>query len=107
MLLPWLNGERWRDRYDVLKEPLMKEEPAVPMRPMPLELGPAPAKVNPLERCNLSLLHPGLACGTERGASSRSGTAGDSSDGTAHLLQEVQRYTGRVCWIDTPSLPCG
>ncbi|MFM7512884.1 MAG: hypothetical protein ACKO3F_05860, partial [Cyanobium sp.] len=78
-------------------------------REMPEALGPTPEQgVSPFERCNLWELYSALACGIAKlrfitlwdGSSS----GGDGPGGTAHLLRQVKRRTGRVEWIDTRTL---
>jgi tetratricopeptide (TPR) repeat protein len=102
-ILPSVCGQQWRDRYFAMKDKL-----TLPIRLMPDELGPTPQQGNAYERCNQWLLSSALACGIDRVRfiSLWNGTGGDGPGGTAHLLQEVQRRTGRVNWIDTSSLPC-
>lgn len=65
------------------------------------------AQLDRFERCNLWLLGAALAQGVQRlrfvclwdGASH-----GDGPGGTAHLVREVMRRTGRMAWIDTRTL---
>jgi hypothetical protein len=65
------------------------------------------AQLDRFERCNLWLLAAALAHGVQRlrfvclwdGASH-----GDGPGGTAHLVREVMRRTGRMAWIDTRTL---
>ncbi|EAQ75252.1 hypothetical protein WH5701_09219 [Synechococcus sp. WH 5701] len=101
-VLPSVHGDQWRDRYYAMKEKL-----TLPIRLMPVELGPTPPQVNAFERCNLWVLNSALACGIDRVRfiALWNGAVGDGPGGTAHLHQEVQRRTGRVSWIDTRSLP--
>jgi hypothetical protein len=102
-VIPSQNGSRWQERYYAVKEKL-----SLPIRLMPDELGPTPAQLNAYERCNLWQLYSSMACGIDKvrfitlwdGSS-----GGDGPGGTAHLLQQVQRRTGRVTWIDTRTLP--
>jgi hypothetical protein len=114
-VLPSLNGEGWRDRYYALKDCHGRREkgssrrkPRLQLREMPEALGPTPElNVNPFERCNLWELYSALACGIAKlrlitlwdGSS-----GGDGPGGTAHLLRQVKRRTGRVEWIDTRTL---
>ena len=78
------------------------------LREMPVALGPTPElNVNPFERCNLWELYSTLACGIAklRFITLWDGSSGsDGPGGTAHLLRQVQRRTGRVEWIDTRTL---
>ncbi|MEB3165074.1 MAG: tetratricopeptide repeat-containing protein [Cyanobacteriota bacterium] len=114
-VLPSQNGERWRDRYYALKDRHNRREkgssrqtPRLEIREMPEALGPTPELgVNPFERCNLWELYSARACGISKlrfitlwdGSS-----GGDGPGGTAHLLRQVKRCTGRVEWIDTRTL---
>jgi hypothetical protein len=114
-VLPRQNGERWRDRYYALKDRHGRREkgssrrrPRLQLREMPEALGPTPELgVSPFERCNLWELYSALACGIAKlrfitlwdGSS-----GGDGPGGTAHLLRQVKRRTGRVEWIDTRTL---
>jgi hypothetical protein len=109
------NGEGWRDRYYALKDRHCRREkgsarrkPRLQIRELPEALGPTPElNVNPFERCNLWELYSALASGITKlrfiilwdGSS-----GGDGAGGTAHLLRQVKRRTGRVEWIDTRTL---
>ena len=109
------NGEGWCDRYYALKDLYGRREegssrlkPRLQLREMPDALGPTPElNVNPFERCNLWELYSAQACGIAKlrfitlwdGSS-----GGDGPGGTAHLLRQVKRRTGRVEWIDTRTL---
>ena len=114
-VLPSQNGEGWRDRYYALKdlygrieEGSSRLKPQLQLREMPVALGPTPElNVNPFERCNLWELYSTLACGIAklRFITLWDGSSGsDGPGGTAHLLRQVQRRTGRVEWIDTRTL---
>jgi len=85
-----------------------RRKPRLQFRELPEALGPTPElNVNPFERCNLWELYSALACGITKlrfitlwdGSS-----GGDGPGGTAHLLRQVKRRTGRVEWIDTRTL---
>jgi tetratricopeptide (TPR) repeat protein len=93
-----LEGEGWPMRYYAMQAKLRS-----PPRLMPDELGPLPDGANPYERCNLWLLNTGLAWGVNklRFITLWNGSGGDGPGGTAHMLSEVKRRTGRVTWIDT------
>lgn len=99
-ILPSCDGVRWRARYFALRDKLEG------LRLMPLELGPLPQGVDAYERCNLWLLNSALAMGPEkvRFICLWNEGGGDGPGGTAHLVDEVQRRTGRVHWIDTRTL---
>lgn len=100
-ILPSAGGDVWRDRFFRMKEQLK-----VPIRIMPLELGPIQMGVDPYERCNLWLLYTALACGVEkvRFICLWNGGGGDGLGGTLHMYNEVKQRTGRVTWIDTRQL---
>ena len=97
-LLPSAGGEKWHDRYYILKTG-MKAAPRI----MPDELGPPPKDVSPFERCNLWLLYTALAYGIDkvRFICLWDGGGGDGPGGTAHMYNEVKNRTGRVTWIDS------
>ncbi len=97
-LLPSAGGEKWHDRYYILKAG-MKDAPRI----MPDELGPPPRDVSPFERCNLWLLYTALAYGIDkvRFICLWDGGGGDGPGGTAHMYNEVKNRTGRVTWIDS------
>ena len=100
-ILPSTGGEKWRERFFKMKEQLK-----VPMRIMPVELGPMPKGVDPYERCNLWLLYTALASGLEkvRFMCLWNGSGGDGPGGTLHMYNEVKQRTGRVTWIDSRQL---
>ena len=99
-ILPASDGAHWRSRYFALKDKLEG------LRIMPLELGPLPPGVDAYERCNLWLLNSALAMGADkvRFTCLWDEGGGDGPGGTAHMVEEVQRRTGRVHWIDTRTL---
>jgi hypothetical protein len=107
-VLSSLNGQQWLERFYALKETL-----SLPIRVMPEALGPTPEQVNAYERCNRWQLYSALACGISklRFITLWNGAGGDGPGGTAHLMRQVQRRTGRVEWIDirnlTPAAPQG
>jgi hypothetical protein len=100
-ILPSAGGEAWRERFFAVREKLQD-----PIRIMPDELGPLPARVDPFERCNLWLLYSALSCGIDkvRFVSLWNGGGGDGPGGTAHMYNEVKRRTGRVTWLDPRTL---
>ena len=100
-LLPCADGEAWRERYFALKAQL-----ADAPRFMPDELGAPPKGVSPFERCNRWLLYSALAHGQHKLCylCLWDGGGGDGPGGTAHMVDEVKRRTGRVSWIDTRQL---
>jgi hypothetical protein len=101
-VFPSQNGSHWQKRYYAVREQLK-----LPIRIMPDALGSTPAQVNAYERCNLWQLNSAMACGLDklRFITLWNGAGGDGPGGTAHLLQQVQRHTGQVTWIDTRLLP--
>jgi tetratricopeptide (TPR) repeat protein len=100
-IAPSAGGDKWRDRFYAVKAKLLE-----PIRIMPDELGPAPANVDPFERCNLWLMYSALACGIDRlrFVALWDGGRGDGRGGTAHMYEEVKCRTGRVTWLDTRTL---
>lgn len=111
------NGD-WRDRFYTLKDNYghspkgsSRRKPRLQIREMPQALGAvaetSDADASPFVRCNLWELYSALACGIPKlrfitlwdGSS-----GGDGPGGTAHLLRQVKRRTGRVEWIDTRTL---
>ncbi|MFO1341445.1 MAG: hypothetical protein U1F53_25040, partial [Burkholderiaceae bacterium] len=65
-----------------------------------------PRGVNAYERCNDWLMNTALAWGPDkvRFICLWNGGGGDGPGGTQHMMDEVQRRTGRVEWIDTRRL---
>jgi hypothetical protein len=100
-ILPSAEGERWRERYLAVRDRCTS-----PPRIMPDELGPPPGDGSPFERCNLWLLYTALAHGADRVrcVCLWNGGGGDGPGGTAHMVGEIRRRTGRVSWIDTREL---
>lgn len=96
-----LTGDDWPMRYYAVQSQLRS-----PPRIMPNELGPLPRDADPYERCNLWLLDTALAWGVPklRFVTLWNGGGSDGPGGTAHMLREVKRRTGRVTWIDTRKL---
>lgn len=99
-----IGGQNWRDRYLAAKDRL-----STPIRCAPAELGAPPADAGPYyayERCNLWLLYTALSSGLEnmRLITLWNGRGGNGPGGTAHMVDEVKRRSGRVDWIDTRNL---
>jgi hypothetical protein len=91
----------WVGRYQALRQRLGR-----PPRLMPDELGPLPPGADAFEQCNRWLLDTALAAATD-GLSFIclwNGGGGDGPGGTAHMVDEVKRRGGSVCWIDTRRL---
>lgn len=112
-VLPSQDGDQWRDRYYALKDgygrPQEDRDPQLQIREMPLCLGPMPATKEDAvyERCNSWELYSALAYGISklRFITLWNGEGeGDGPGGTAHLMRQVKRRTGRVEWIDTRRL---
>ena len=109
-MLPSADGAAWRERWLALRTQL-----AWPPRTMDSELGACPPGVDAFERCNRWLLASALACAADgQGGSDGdggvqlialwNGAGGDGPGGTRHMIDEVRRRRGRVCWIDTRTL---
>ncbi len=100
-ILPSADGPAWRDRWFAVRAKL-----ADPPRVMTDDLGPGPKGINAYERCNDWLMNTALAWGPDkvRFICLWNGGGGDGPGGTQHMMDEVQRRTGRVEWIDTRSL---
>ncbi|MEK8030565.1 tetratricopeptide repeat protein [Ideonella sp. DXS29W] len=100
-ILPSTDGARWRDRWFAVRAAL-----ADPPRVLPDELGPGPRGQSAYVRCNDWLMNTALAWGPDktRFVCLWNGSGGDGPGGTQHLMDEVQRRTGRVQWIDTRTL---
>jgi tetratricopeptide (TPR) repeat protein len=97
-------GADWLRRYQESRAAL-----AAPPRAAPEALGPPPVgrgRSYPYERCNLWLLYSALAWGADKLSlvCLWNGGGGDGPGGTAHMVAEVKRRSGRVEWIDTRSL---
>ncbi|EHR73534.1 hypothetical protein BurJ1DRAFT_4748 [Burkholderiales bacterium JOSHI_001] len=91
----------WVGRYQAVRQRLTS-----PPRLMPDELGPLPTGADAFEQCNLWLLNTALAAGADRlnFICLWNGGGGDGPGGTAHMVNEVKRRGGSVCWIDTRRL---
>lgn len=94
-------GAEWRDRYyAVTKNPLTK------LLVMPDELGPPPKNANAFERNNKWQLYSALAWGFDKVnfICLWNGKGGDGPGGTRHMIDEVQKHSGRVYILDTTVL---
>ena len=91
----------WVGRYQAMRQKLN-----TPPRLMPDERGPLPPGANAFELCNVWLLDTALAAGPQRLSfiCLWNGSGGDGPGGTAHMVEEVKRRGGQVCWIDTRRL---
>ena len=111
-MLPSADGMAWRERWLALRALL-----AWPPRTMADEIGACPPGVDAFERCNRWLLASALACVSDGGGGSDgegdggvelivlwNGAGGDGPGGTRHMIDEVRRRRGCVCWIDTRTL---
>ena len=96
-------GAAWLKRYDTVRARLAADRPPLAA---PDALGPTPGGVDPYARCNLWLLNSALGCGLARVRliALWNGAKGDGPGGTEHMVQEVQRRTGRAIVIDTAAL---
>ena len=92
-------GSRWRDRFFEVKSKAV-------LHVMPDELGPLPADADPYERTNLWMLKSAARFGDEKVffLCLWDGRGGDGPGGTQHLMQEVQRKSGRTLWLNTTTL---
>ncbi len=100
-VMPAANGASWRDRFYAALGAANTS-----LREMPVELGPTPAGSDPFERCNLWLLYSALVHGVQKVnlVALWNGAGGDGPGGTAHMVAEVKRLTGRVTHLDTREL---
>ena len=115
-MLPSADGAAWRERWLALRAQL-----PWPPRMMADELGACPPGIDAFERCNRWLLASALASATGGHGGSDgdgdgngdggaqlialwNGAGGDGPGGTRHMIDEVRRCRGRVCWIDTRTL---
>jgi hypothetical protein len=91
-------GNAWLDRFYALKR-----DPNSTLYVMPEEIGAAPRDANIYERNNLWLLNSALTWGEDRLSfvCLWDGQAGDGPGGTADMIEEVRRRSGRVYHIDT------
>ena len=94
-------GDSWVDRYYK-----MKSDEKTRVYVMPDELGPTPKSVNPYARNNLWQLYTALAWGPDkvRFVCLWNRKGGDGAGGTQHMVETVQKYSGRVYILDTTKL---
>ena len=97
------NSKEWRGRYYSVTQAL---RPELALRTIPEALGPLPEGVNAYERCNLWLLYTAMSHGLAKLnlLTLWNEGGGDGPGGTAHMVREVRRHTGRVTWIDPRKL---
>ncbi len=97
------NSQEWQGRYYSVTQALRPEQP---LRFMPEALGPLPEGVDAYERCNLWLLYTAMSWGLAKLhlVTLWNEGGGDGPGGTAHMVREVRRHTGRVTWIDPRKL---
>ena len=94
-------GEGWRDRYyAVTKNQLAK------LLIMPEWLGSLPKNANAFVRNNKWQLYSALAWGFDKVnfICLWNGKGGDGLGGTKHMIEEVQKHSGRVFILDTTTL---
>ena len=105
-VLPSSAGEAWRLRYLALRGRLTLTPRIMPdaLGPLPLDHHGTPG--NPYERCNRWLLYSALSYGLDRlhFICLWDGGSGDGTGGTAHMVEEVKKRTGRTTWLDTREL---
>jgi len=105
-VLPSSAGEAWRRRYLALRGRLTLTPRIMPdaLGPLPLDHHGTPG--NPYERCNRWLLYSALSYGLDRlhFICLWDGGSGDGTGGTAHMVEEVKKRTGRTTWLDTREL---
>jgi hypothetical protein len=91
----------WLDRYYAVKNNKLTT-----LFGMPEEVGPTPENANPYERNNLWQLYTALSMGPEkvRFICLWDGKGGDGPGGTKHMVNEVQKHSGRVYILDTTKL---
>ena len=94
-------GDNWVERYFRVQA---NEKTRTHL--MPVELGPAPKRVNPYARNNLWQLYTSLSWGPDkvRFVCLWNRKGGDGAGGTQHMYETVQRYAGRVYVLDTTTL---
>jgi hypothetical protein len=91
----------WRDRYYAVKNNKLTT-----LFVMPGKLGPTPKNANAFERNNKWQLYSALTWGPDKVyfICLWNGKGGDGPGGTKHMIDEVQRRSGRVFIIDTNTL---
>ncbi|WP_234683517.1 hypothetical protein [Bradyrhizobium monzae] len=89
----------WHERYLAVKS-------RAQLHIMPDELGPLPADENAYERNNQWMLKQASRFGNEKIAfiCLWNGEGGDGPGGAHHLMEEAQRKTSRIYWLDTRTL---
>ena len=94
-------GAGWRDRYYAVKN-----NPLTKVLIMPDELGPLPKNANAFERNNKWQLYSALAWGFDKVnfICLWNGKGGDGPGGTKHMIDEIQKRSGRVYILDTTKL---
>jgi hypothetical protein len=94
---PPLEKDPWKDRYY-----RVRGNPLVDVKNMPKELGPLKAGKDPYEQCNLWMLKDALelSAGKVHFICLWNGEGGDGRGGTAHMIDAVRQYGGRVSWLD-------
>ncbi|QKV57830.1 MAG: hypothetical protein HT580_11895 [Dechloromonas sp.] len=104
-VLPCSAGEAWRLRYQALRAPGTTAAHYA-RGAWPAAVRPPGRAGNPYERCNRWLLYSALAYGLDRlrFICLWDGGNGDGAGGTAHMVEEVRRRTGRITWLDTREL---
>lgn len=100
-VLPSVDGERWRTRFEAVCARLSE-----PMQTMDDALGPTPPGVNRWVRATDWLLSSAFADGPAkvRLVCVWDGGDGDGPGGTGHMVDEVGRRGGHVRWIDIRNL---
>jgi tetratricopeptide (TPR) repeat protein len=94
-------GARWREGYYAVKN-----SPLTKVLLMPDELGPLPKNANAFERNNKWQLYSALAWGFDKVnfICLWNGKGGAGPGGTKHMIEEVQKHSGRVFILDTTTL---
>jgi hypothetical protein len=92
-------GAQWRDRFFTTRS-------KATLHVMPDELGPLPSGTDPYERNNEWMLESAGRAGDDKVVfiCLWDGGGGDGPGGTRHLMEEVQRKSGRTLWLDTTKL---
>jgi len=94
-------GVQWVERFDQIKT-----HPNSKLLVQPADLGPPPKGGNPYVRNNLWQLYTALSLGPEkvRFISLWDGQAGDGPGGTKHMVQSVEKHSGRAYILETAKL---
>ncbi len=90
-------GDQWRDRFYIVKD-----HPNTNMLVMTDILGLLPRNSNPYERNNLWQLQSAMAWNPQKVSflCLWDGKEGDGPGGTKHMLQEVEKHSGKVHIVD-------